>query len=505
MPSPDHPIQPSDAAREAGRGFAWITLAKGYFLFTATLSSLAFPRLFADPVLFGRYRVVSGLLNVVTMVVITATVQAVSKLASEAGANLHGVRATAIRVQTALFGPIFLMLLAGAGAIGFEDPELTRPIQAASFVILAYAYYAVLVGILNGTRRFARQAGLDMTFSTLKTGLMIGVVAATRSVSAAFGAFSIAAVAVLLLAVFVARPREREPDAETPGIRRYLGYLLPLGGYALVLNLLLQADILALKAALGAATGDADAASRAAGIYGAVKNVAMIPYQAVISLTLVVFPFVSGAVSRNDAGTATATVRGAMRVCAVLSCAAVVLLVPAGQRVLSLLFGAPYAEGAAVMLPLLAAVTALAFLFVANAILASAGRPFLSLVSGGIAAAVQVGTLAGMLPRSLVAEAPQVAAFSTLAGCACGAAFSLWFLARHFRDARWGSGAFFSVAAAAAGLAMDALWGSFLPDPARVGLALLIYLATLWVTRTVGPDDWRLIRDLVARRTRQSA
>ncbi|HNU69179.1 MAG TPA: hypothetical protein PKG82_08515, partial [Myxococcota bacterium] len=63
--------------RQAGRGFFLITGAKLWFLLTATFTSLAFPRLFGDQVLFGQYRVVSGLLNVVTMVVITASVQAV--------------------------------------------------------------------------------------------------------------------------------------------------------------------------------------------------------------------------------------------------------------------------------------------------------------------------------------------------------------------------------------------------------------------------------------------
>lgn len=511
---PGSPDGPLDTAREAGRGFLWITAAKVYFLATATLSSLAFPRLFGDPVLFGRFRVVTGLLNVITMVVITATVQGVSRLCSEEGAWVRGVRAAALRVQTALFVPVFVVLLAGAGVLAgrvFGDGALASPIRAASFVVIAYAFYAVLVGTLNGTRRFATQAGLDITFSTLKTGLMIGAVVVTGSVTAAFASFSTAAVAVLLAALVVARPVAGAPDTGVaPAPSRYLAYLLPLGGYALLLNLLLQADILGLKVALGHGAADAaDRASAVAGIYGAAKNVAMIPYQAVISLTLVVFPFVSGATSRDDREAADAMVRGAMRWCAVLSCAAVVLLVPAGGDFLAWMFGEPYRTGGPWLLPLLAAVTGLAFLFVANAILASAGRPGASLWSGGVAVAVQVGLLGVLLggPSGEGAggwdgsiRAGGSAALATLAGCACGAGASLWGLHRRFPAARWTWTAVMAVGASVVALALDHAVEARLPWPGRSTLALAVFAASLVATRAVDRDDLVAVRSVFQRR-----
>ncbi len=509
---PASPDRPGNAAREAGRGFLWITAAKGYFLATATLSSLVFPRLFGDPVLFGRYRVVTGLLNVITMVVITATVQGVSRLCSEEGAWVRGVRASAFRVQAALFGPVFIVLLAGAGLLAgqvFGDAALADPIRAASFVVIAYAFYAVLVGTLNGTRRFASQAGLDITFSTLKTGLMIGAVVVTGSVTAAFVSFSVAAALVLLVAFVVARPTGVVPDTGTvPPASRYLAYILPLGGYALLLNLLLQADILGLKVALGhGAAGAADRASAVAGIYGAAKNVAMIPYQAVISLTLVVFPFVSGATSREDHEAADAMVRGAMRWCAVLSCVAVVVLVPAGRDLLAWMFGEPYRTGGPWLLPLLAAVTALAFLFVANAVLASAGRPGASLWSGGLAVAVQIGLLGVFLwgppgegPMGEVVPAGGRAALATLVGCASGAAASLWVLRRRFPAARWSWTAFMALGGTVLALALNRIVDGLIPWPARSVLALSVFAAILGVTHAVDRDDLRALRSILGRR-----
>jgi len=327
----------SKGLREAGRGFVLITGAKLWFLLTATFTSLAFPRLFDNDVLYGQFRVVSGLLNVVTMVVITASVQAVSKLASETGADLRQVRRTALVGQLAFFGPIALLFFGFSGLIAanvLNDPGISMPLMVSSLVVVAYMIYSTMIGLLNGTRNFGRQAGLDILFSTLKTVLMIAAVVATGSVALSYGAFAAAAWIVLLVAVLLAgRVVGNAPSGVVQkGLTgRYLSYLLPLAAYALVLNLLLQADVIWLKAVIGhgSAAGTsasvADHASLVAGIYGFAKNVALLPYQAVISLTFIVFPLVSTACSSGDRQGASNVVSGAFRLAAILSWGAVVL------------------------------------------------------------------------------------------------------------------------------------------------------------------------------------
>ncbi|NOZ01021.1 MAG: hypothetical protein GXP54_03930 [Deltaproteobacteria bacterium] len=502
-------VSTNDDARQAGRGFLFITGAKIWFLLTATFASLAFPRLFGDPVLFGRYRVVSGLLNVVTMVVITATVQAVSKLVSESGASVRSVRRSALTIQTLLFGPVFIVMFVLADRIaGFLllDPGLGTPLRVASVVVIAYAYYAVPVGALNGTRQFGRQAALDVSFSTMKTGLMVGLVVATGSVTWAFGGFAAAALAVLGLSLFVARVGPDDPPG-LPVRVRYLAYLLPLGGYALVLNLLLQADIIGLKASLGGGldslwpdASTADMASMAAGIYGAVKNVATIPYQAVISLTFVVFPFVSRATSASDGAAADSAVSGAMRLAAVLSGMATAMLGATGGGLVTLLFGAPYAGGSQVLVPLLAAVSIMSLMFVGNAILASAGRPLVSLFSGGVAAAVQVGLLFAWLPGKVDGPgAWSVAASATAAGCASGAVICLAYLKMTFPKAAWVRTTTLAATGAVIALGLDRLVLSDVAWPVRSLAAGAVFAGVLLVTRGVGPADLHAVRGMLFR------
>ncbi len=491
--------------REAGRGFLWISGAKLYFLVTATFTSLAFPRLFGDPVLFGRFRVVSALLNVVTMVVITATVQSVSRLASEHAADLGRVRRSALVLQAMLFGPVFLALFAGAGLLAtglLGDERLALPIRVASIVVLAYTFYAALVGLFNGTRRFGYQAGLDITFSTLKTGLMIAVVVVTGSVAWSFGAFAIAAVAILAVALVLARRTlwvaPRDPSLALAPLLRYL---LPLSGYALVLNLLLQADVIGLKAALGQATGvAADAASATAGIYGAAKNVALLPYQAVISLTFIVFPLVSAASSAGDTVGAGGTASGAMRLASILSWGAVAVLGAAPAQILGMLFGSAYAQGAPVLLMLLVAGALMALMFVGNAIVASSGRPLVSVLGGVGAVLVQVGLLLVLLPGRPGPEASVQAAVATLLAAAAGAGVAGVLVRRVFGGAPWLWTALVAAVAAASGLVGAGLISSHVPWAARPVVAGLVFLAALVATRGVGRHDWALLRRVFGRR-----
>ncbi len=506
-------VAPGDL-REAGRGFLLITGAKIWFLVTATFTSLAFPRLFDDAAAFGRFRVVSGLINVVTMVVVMASVQTVARLASEAGANLRGVRRTAMVVQMAVFGPVFLALFLGAGVIAevvLKDEALATPLRIASIVVLVYAVYTVLIGLLNGTRNYGRQAGLDVVFSTLKTTLMVAAVIATGSAAWAFGGFAATAMVMLILALPLTRaalagasPEGAGPTAPAPPTaREFLRYLLPLAAYALVLNLLLQIDVVALKAALGraGAPGAADAASAAAGIYGATRNVSLLPYQAVISLTFVVFPFVSRATSAGDRAGAGVAATGALRLAAVLSWAAVAFFGAAPADLLGLLFGPVYAAGGPVLVPLLAAGALLAMAYVGNSILASAGHPAAPLWGGVGSVVILAGGLwAGLSLAGDDQAAMAAAAWATFAAGAAGAAVTGALIAVAFQGAPWLRTAAFSAVSAGAGLLAVAALPDGIPGLARTGMSVAVFLVVLVATRAVGPDDGRILLRAFARR-----
>lgn len=461
--------------------------------------SLAFPRLFGDTVLFGRYRVVSGVLNVVTMVVITATVQATSRLAAPANADLKAVRRAALWVQLGLFGPVFAAMFGFANWIGTDllgDPQLSEPLRAASFVVAAYAVYAVLVGLLNGRRRFLAQASLDVTFSTLKTGLMVAAVVLFASVTLAFVAFALAAFIALVCALVVTHPTYGTTN--TAPIREYARFLFPLALYAFVMNMLLQADVISIKVSFRGPLETpllADAASSSAGIYGAARNVALVPYQAVISIAFVVFPVVSRSSSEGDTNATTMVALGAMRLTAVLSLLAVALLGSAPDEILGLLFGSSYTSAARVLVMLAVAGAFLAIMHVGNALIASAGHPGRSMVAGVVAVLIQIGLLIVFALSELFSTPFVGPTFATLFGTGIGATTTAILLWHTFRDIRWLYTTTISGVAAWLAIAISTSL-PVVPWPIRCLLSLLVFGFVLAVTKAVSQDDIKRLSSL---------
>src|SRR5690606_25519950 len=108
---------------------------------------------------------------ILTNVLISATLQSVSKLVSEAPERADATARRALQLQASVGGALALGLavLAGPLAAASRDPALAPLIRAASMVVLSYSVYAALVGRLNGEERFGEQAKLDAGFTTLRT------------------------------------------------------------------------------------------------------------------------------------------------------------------------------------------------------------------------------------------------------------------------------------------------------------------------------------------------
>jgi O-antigen/teichoic acid export membrane protein len=353
---------------------------------------------------------------------------------------------------------------------------------------------------------------MDILFSTIKTALMIAAVVVTGSVAFTYGAFVATAWLVLAVASFVVRGvLRRTPPGKGGGIllRSYLEYLLPLAGYALVLNLLLQADVVAVKAFLARLPGlsgtgsSADAASVAAGVYGAAKNVALLPYQAVISLAFIVFPLVSTASSSGDREGASRVVTGSFRLASVLSWCAVAVFGAAPSAILGLLFGASYRAGASGLVILLAAGAMLAFMHVGNAVLASSGRPVVSVIGGIGAAVVQIGLLFLLLPGADAASVPRLAAVATLAGSAFGAVVSGILNARMHGFRGWLWSMVSSILAAAAAIGTAGLIEGRVFWVVQPCVAFVVFVAVLIATRGVGRADWDVMVGIVRRGARR--
>lgn len=394
---PVPPEGPSSAARSAGRGFLLITGAKVWFMMMGAIVSIGLPALMA-PDDFGVYSIVTNVMSLINMVIITGTIQAVSKLVSEQPAQgllrvKHG-----LLLQLVVGVPIGLVYIAVAPVVAglFNDPSLTPLLRVSGGVIVAYSFYAVFVGYLNGVEAFGRQALLDVTFATLKTGLIMGAVLVGFGVIGAVWGFVSAGVCIVLIApVVVWHERNKGgyaaravPAGATAGqVGKLAKYLVLVMLFTFAINGVLRVDLFLLKSLTEpVASIDADAL---AGVYAAMLNLSRLPYQSVIAVTFVVFPMISKATFEDDLESTRSYIRSTLRYSTVLLALLGTLLAAEAADVIDLLYGSSYADGAGPLGLMSLATVAFALFFISTAMITGAGRP---LASFGLAVAALVAT-----------------------------------------------------------------------------------------------------------------
>ena len=188
---------------------------------TGAVLMFVLPRLISQADV-GVYKVVIGLVSVVNAVVVTGTVQTVSKFVSQTPEHADAIKRKALILQCFLGcgAALAFAVLAPVIATALDDRSLVPYLRLAALITASYTFYAVFVGVLNGRKDFLRQAALDAFYSTAKVVLIVVVAAAAGySLFGAIAGFASAAFAVLVAAALVVRTSG--PSRGLPGrIRR---------------------------------------------------------------------------------------------------------------------------------------------------------------------------------------------------------------------------------------------------------------------------------------------
>lgn len=390
-----------DATVTAGRGVIYIAIAKFYFMVSGYVIQFALWPILGEK-LYGDYGVVKNLASWFNNVVVIGSIQGTSKFTAERPEQAEAIKHAALRMQL-FFGFLlggFLFFAAPWLAGLLHDPRLAPYVRIAAGIVVCYSFYAVFVGSANGQRQFKKQAGLDMTYATLRPTLIIlGAVVLGGmglKLAGALGGFLLASAIILVVSVFVVGLRRAEVRFSSLAIARYMA---PLLLYMLFLNLLLMVDQFLVKrlyaevATAAGMVGAAEAASRATGFYEATQTLARIPYQAILAVAFVIFPLVSRSTFEADLDTTRGYIRQTMRYSLIFSAALAVTLSSVAPSVLAVPFGPTAAANGAGALTVLALGQVFFSLFtIGGTILNGAGRTLAATVLCGLTLA-----LAGVL------------------------------------------------------------------------------------------------------------
>ena len=185
---------------------------------------------------FGAWARVLALASIVNNVVITGSIQGVSRVAARSLGHerdafrsvfrVHVVLAVALAALFAVLAPVFAW---------FEGaPHIVVPLLVMAAVVLLYGLYGPIIGLLNGRGEFTRQAGLDITFSVLRPAALLGlgwffVRQAWAGVTGSTLGIAVAAACIFPLSMRVAFPLRTRADGTAATAPTPRGYLAELG------------------------------------------------------------------------------------------------------------------------------------------------------------------------------------------------------------------------------------------------------------------------------------
>jgi PST family polysaccharide transporter len=484
--------QKAEVAVVAGRGAIFIGFAKIFFMIAGSLQRLLLTWAWkGQAALFGDFAVVNNFISIVNNTVVQATVQAVAKFTAEDDARAGAVQRTALRMQVVLGVVLFLALFAGAPFIASleKQPGFTRYFRIAAFIPLIYCVYAVFVGTANGLRRFRVQASFDVGFSTAKTILLLGG-AVLWQVSGAFAGFVAAAVFILVVAFrTIGLPGAREPFS----MRRLVGFMSGVSIYAVLINVALNYDLLLLRHFATSRAGvDAITAATIAGNYEALRTFALLPYQALLVVTFVIFPLVSRATFAADREATRAYVTQTMRYALILAAVMGVVLGARPEALFGVIYSPAYRAGAPALPILAGGQCCLALLAVACAILNAAGKTRATVSLMVLTLAVGATSLAVFVPRAVPGTPMLVtAATATATGMAVGLVGAIVIL----RAQLGGAFPLPTVLRVAAAMLAAIVAARLVPGHGKIvgllvmALAAIAYVVVLVATREFGPED----------------
>jgi O-antigen/teichoic acid export membrane protein len=493
-----------DRAVEAGRGALFIAFAKVFFMVSGFLQRLLLTR-FVGPAEYGAFAVVNGVVSTVNNTIVQGTIQWVSKFTAEDDAGADAVKRAGLQLQCFLGVGASLGFFLAAPLIAslVNAPEYVRWFRMVAAIPLFYSFYSVFVGSANGLRRFRLQASFDVGFSTTKTILLLGGALVGghfgHAVTGAFLGFIAAAAIILVVAAFkVGLPHDQRRFSAW----RLFVFTFWVSLYTLLINLALNYDLMLLRRFVGAAALH-ERADAVTGNYEALRTIALLPYQALLVITFVVFPLVSRSTFAEDREATRSYIGQTLRYALMIGAAMAVVMAARPAAILGILYKPAYLEGAMALPVLAAAVVGLALLSVSGSIINASGSPMVAtalvattVVAGGAASTFLVrGATPG--PEMLLG-----AATSNLVGVGVGLTLAVLYLLRRFQAAP----PLASVVRVALAAVLAIAVGRLIPGQGKVvGLASLlavelVFVAALVLLRELGPADRAKLKKILRRR-----
>ena len=355
------------------KGFLYLTIANLAFVISGYVVYFGLARI-VPVAQFGIYGLIISFVTMITFLFTGGMQQAISKFVAEDEERAELVKRKALKLVFAVSLAVFLgvFFLAETIALLLNDPSLTPFIQVISVVVVTHALYATFLGYFNGMKQFRTQAMARIIHAIMKVVFIFGLTFLTLSIFGALVGFVLASAAACLVSFLWARPRKVKGTFST---KELVKFSMPLVMFVLVINIVLNLDLLALKA-----LSEAGISGVLVGYYAAAVTLSRIPFFVVTALSVVIFPVISASVYMADFGKVRMYIKNANRYALILLAPIVLLISSTSAQLVNIVYPAVYSPAALPLSILIFGLGFFALFNISTAVISGSGKPKVSMI-----------------------------------------------------------------------------------------------------------------------------
>lgn len=398
----------SSTKSSIGKGTFYLTISTGVFVVSGYVVNIWLGR-FLGPIDYGIYGVVISIWNSANLILTAGLPRTMSKFIAENTDRPDDILASTIHIQliSSVIISLFFYIFAANLATFFNDPSMSKYIKLSAFIFPFYSLYSVYLSFYNGLHKFGKQSLISILYSLSKLLITI-FFSLIYKINGAILGFVISPLIGLIPGFFWPHSTKRLFP-----YKKLIFFSLPLIGFAILSTLQQTIDLYFIKYFFPY--------GELPGYYTASQNISRVPYFALSSLSLVIFPSISKAVWLKDSEKTQKLVKQSLRYLLMLLSPIVTILAATSQQLITLLYSNAYVGASRSLSILIFGIGFHTIFTLLATMLSGAGKPHLSVWSS-LAGVVITSVSAYFLVRQFGLVG---GAFSTTLGTSVSLAITL--------------------------------------------------------------------------------
>ena len=352
-----------------------IPFAKIYFMLTGYIFQVIISRLLTKSMI-GMFNYVNSVISPINMIMVQGGVQTASHFISKADKKEYAdIKNKVLKLFFSISISLFLIMQFFAEDISSvitKDTQNSIYFRITLIIVLFYSVYAVLIGVFNGQKKFKNQALFDISYSSLKIiSVSIFLVLGFRLYGVFWG-WVTATILITILAFLFSKLKKNEKSSLS--YKDLLKFSSPIIISQLFFYILLNLDTWMLGI-----LSHKDEVLINGGNYLTVTTLSRIPYQIVISITFIIFPFISKLTELKDKNLIKSYIESSLRYSILIAAPFVILISSYPSIFLRIIYGVDFVENSVYLSILVVGILFLALFMINITIITASGRPKVSM------------------------------------------------------------------------------------------------------------------------------